>query len=346
MDKKKIKLEIKKIDLSKVHSKVRHAAKHVATKTKSLHKSTSEYCENLCDTAGFRNFIKALNVVAIIIMVAVTYYGVMIYGYRSKDADVRSIAKIVPYPIALVNYDVVTYGEYLHETDYVRHYYEYAQAGIEDYKPIFQQIFDDLISNKVVEYEAIVHNVKIAKTDEDAAINAIIEGAGGQDKFEKALTDMYGLTPDQFRKLVHVRLLREGLDKAVITRVTASHVLILVDSAATPEVIATAKTKIDGILTEINAGLDFAEAAKKYSEDTSSAANGGVLEPFAKGEMVKEFSDAAFATKPGEISAPVKTEYGWHIIKVASKSGSIEEAFTDWIDGLKSKGLVLKLYAI
>jgi len=342
MDKKKIKFEIKKIDLSKVHAVV----KHVATKTKSLHKNSSEYCANLTDSVGYRNFTKALSALAVIVMFAVTYYGVMIYGYGSKADNVRAVAKIVPYPIAVVNYDVVTYGEYLHETDYVRHYYEYAQAGIEDYKPIYQQIFDDLISNKVVEFEAITHKVKITKKDEDDAISAIIEGAGGQDKFEKALTDMYGLTPDQFRKLVHVRLLREGLDKAVITRVTASHILILVDSAATPEVVAAAKTKIDGIVTEINAGLDFAEAAKKYSEDTSSATNGGLLEPFAKGEMVEAFSDAAFATAPGQMSTPVKTEYGWHIIKVKSKSGSIEQKFTDWLDGLKKKGLVLKLYAV
>lgn len=346
MDKKKIKFEIKKIDLSKVHATVKHAAKHVATKTKSLHKNSSEYCANLTDSVGYRNFTKALSALAVMVMLAVTYYGVMIYAYGSKADNVQSVAKIVPYPIAVVNYDVVTYGEYLHETDYVRHYYEYAQAGIEDYKPIYQQIFDDLISNKIVEFEAITHKVKITKNDEDAAISAIIEGAGGQDKFEKALTDMYGLTPDQFRKLVHVRLLREGLDKAVITRVIASHILILVDSAAAPEVVAVAKTKIDGIVTEITAGLDFAEAAKKYSEDTSSATNGGLLEPFAKGEMVEAFSDAAFATAPGQMSTPVKTEYGWHIIKVTSKSGSVEEKFTDWLDGLKKKGLVLKLYAI
>jgi len=342
MDKKKIKIEIKKIDLTKVHA----AIGHVAKKTKAAHKGLREYCANLCDSEGFKTFTKVLSVAAVVIMIVITYFGIMIYGYKSKDADVRAVAKIVPYPVALVNYDVVTYGQYLHEIDYVHHYYEYAQAGIEDYKPIDQQIFDDLVSNKIVDYEAIIHHVKVTKADEDAAINTIIDGAGGQDKFEKALTDMYGLTPKQFRKLVHVRLVREGVDKAVITRVTASHILILVDSAATPDVVAAAKTKIDNIVTEINAGLSFADAAKKYSEDTASAANGGLLEPFAKGEMVDAFSDVAFATLPGKMSAPVRTEYGWHIILVASKSGSIEQKFTDWIDGLKKKSLILKFYAI
>lgn len=345
MDIKKVNfkgLKIKKVDLSKVHN----VTKGLVKKTKEVHKSSREYCENLSETDGFKTFVKSLNVFAIIILIVITYFAVLIYGYKSEDASVKGFAKVIPYPVALVNYDVVTYAELAHEIGYVHHYYDYAQAGIEDYKQIDQQIYDDLVSNKIVNYEAIVHHVKVTKADEDAAINAIIEGAGGQDKFEKALTDMYGLTPNQFRKLVHVRLVREGLDKAVITRVTASHILILADSSATADAAAAAKTKIESISAEIAAGLDFAEAAKKYSEDTSSAANGGLLEPFAKGEMVDKFSDAAFATKIGEISAPVLTEYGWHIVKVYSKSGSVEEKFTDWIDDLKKKSLIMKFYAI
>ncbi|MEI7792212.1 MAG: peptidylprolyl isomerase [Candidatus Berkelbacteria bacterium] len=345
MDIKKVNLaglKIKKVDLSKVHA----ATKNLASKTKDIHKSSREYCENLSESSGFKVFVKTLNVVAIIIMIAITYFAVLIYGYRSKDADVKAVAKVVPYPVTLVNYDAVTYAELTHEVGYVHHYYNYAQAGIEDYTQIDQQIYDDLVSNKIVNYEAIIHHVKVTKADEDAAINAIIEGAGGQDKFEKALTDMYGLTPKQFRKLVHVRLVREGLDKAVITRVTASHILILADSSATPDAVAAAKTKIDAIAAEISAGLSFADAAKKYSEDTSSATNGGLLAPFAKGEMVDAFSDAAFSAKAGQVSAPVRTEYGWHLILVESKSGSIEEKFTDWIDSIKKKSLILKFYAV
>jgi peptidyl-prolyl cis-trans isomerase D len=64
-------------------------------------------------------------------------------------------------------------------------------------------------------------------------------------------------------------------------------------------------------------GADFAELAKKYSEDESNSANGGDLDYFGRGRMVAEFEQAAFAMKPGEISnAPVKTAFGFHIIKM------------------------------
>jgi parvulin-like peptidyl-prolyl isomerase len=81
----------------------------------------------------------------------------------------------------------------------------------------------------------------------------------------------------------------------LIAKVTAQHILVTVDAAATDEQVAAAKAKAEGYLTEINAGLDFAEAAKKYSEDTGSATTGGYLDPFSNGDMVKEFSDAAYA---------------------------------------------------
>ena len=70
-----------------------------------------------------------------------------------------------------------------------------------------------------------------------------------------------------------------------------------------------ARKKIDG-------GKSFDEVAREYSKDAGSAKNGGDLGYFTKDQMVKEFSDAAFAMKKGDISGPVKSPFGWHIIKV------------------------------
>jgi len=82
---------------------------------------------------------------------------------------------------------------------------------------------------------------------------------------------------------------------------------------------AEVRAKAEQVLKQVQAGGDFAELAKKYSEDTGSAQQGGNLGPFTRGRMVKEFESAAFSLKPGEVSGLVRTQFGYHIIKVLSR---------------------------
>ena len=89
--------------------------------------------------------------------------------------------------------------------------------------------------------------------------------------------------------------------------VSAKHILVSTESEAKE------------ILQKINDGsISFEEAAKKWS-NCPSKNNGGDLGYFGRGMMVKEFEDVAFSTEKGSISAPVKTQFGWHLIKVIDK---------------------------
>lgn len=91
------------------------------------------------------------------------------------------------------------------------------------------------------------------------------------------------------------------------TQVKASHILVETEDEAKK------------ILEDVHAGkISFEDAAKNFSK-CPSGAEGGDLGYFGRGMMVKEFEDAAFATAAGEISAPVKTQFGWHLIKVVDK---------------------------
>ncbi|PGT90434.1 MULTISPECIES: peptidylprolyl isomerase [Bacillaceae] len=96
-------------------------------------------------------------------------------------------------------------------------------------------------------------------------------------------------------------------------QIRASHILVA-DEATAKEV----KEKLD-------AGESFEDLAKEYSTDPGSAQNGGDLGWFGEGAMVKEFQDAAFKLKEGEVSAPVKSDYGFHIIKVTETVKPLEE---------------------
>ncbi|MBQ8065825.1 MAG: peptidylprolyl isomerase [Prevotella sp.] len=93
-----------------------------------------------------------------------------------------------------------------------------------------------------------------------------------------------------------------------------AHILIMIPQKATDAQKQEAKQRIDSVYQAIQAGADFEELAKKVSQDPGSARNGGVLGWVGQHQLVKEFEDAAFALQPGEMSAPVESPYGWHII--------------------------------
>jgi peptidyl-prolyl cis-trans isomerase C len=79
----------------------------------------------------------------------------------------------------------------------------------------------------------------------------------------------------------------------------------------------------------LNKGEDFAKVAGEVTEDPSGKANGGDLGYFSKEQMVPEFSDIAFGLEPGKISGPVKTQFGWHVIKVEDKRTKPAPKFED-----------------
>jgi len=112
--------------------------------------------------------------------------------------------------------------------------------------------------------------------------------------------------------------------------VEARHILIKTDAETTSELVEDARKKTIDILKMARDGNnDFSELAKKYSEGPSRD-KGGYLGAFTKESMVKPFAEKAFSMKPGEISEPVRTRFGWHIIKVENvneaRTASLEES--------------------
>lgn len=101
----------------------------------------------------------------------------------------------------------------------------------------------------------------------------------------------------------------------------ASHILVAVASDADEETLAKAKAKADAVRARLAAGEDFAELAKENSDDPGSAKQGGDLGFFSSGDMVPEFNKTVFAMNKGDVSEPVRTQFGFHIIKLIDVKG-------------------------
>lgn len=171
--------------------------------------------------------------------------------------------------------------------------------------------------------------------------DSLVEQKGGRKKIEEMLSP-YGMSWERFENdtmnhLIVQRYLDKDLLKSVSISdaelkkafdadpeqyatpetVRARHILISTPEEATPQQVEAAKKKAEEVRAKAVApGADFAKLASEYSDDTASKEDGGDLGDFERGMMVPEFEKAAFDLKVGEISEPIKTDFGFHIIKV------------------------------
>ncbi len=120
-------------------------------------------------------------------------------------------------------------------------------------------------------------------------------------------------------------------------QVRARHILVKVPANATKKQWEEAKKKALEIRAKLVKGESFAKLAQKYSDDPGSKARGGDLGYFRKGQMVPEFEKAAFALKKGEISQPVKTTFGYHIIKLEDKKPAKQRSFNEVKQEIRQK---------
>ncbi|MDN3920289.1 SurA N-terminal domain-containing protein [Roseateles violae] len=199
--------------------------------------------------------------------------------------------------------------------------------------------FDALLQQREVQlqrFEAKDFATKIEPSD--AEIEAFYKDAANAAQFmlpENAQIQYLVLDLDALKKDVAVneddlrKYYQENASRyAVAEERRASHILIKADKDAPAAERAKAKARAEELLAQARKNpAGFAELAKKNSQDEGSAVNGGDLDFFGRGAMVKPFEDAAYALKPGEISNVVESDFGYHIIQLTGQRGGDKKSF-------------------
>lgn len=220
-----------------------------------------------------------------------------------------------------------------------------------------------LIQMEILKQEAAKEKIEVTDEEVDQNISQMAEMYGGKEALDAALEEQ-NLTMDTLKEYTQRNLLMQKYtekkmkdleptdeeiqkhydqNKDKFNTVEASHILV------------EKKEEAEAIKKQLDEGGDFAAIAKEKSKDPGSAEKGGSLGTFSKGQMVKEFDEKVFSMKPGEISDPVKTQYGYHIIKLdkinddfksvkdAVKSDLVQTKFQNYMQDLEKKAKVKRI---
>lgn len=189
------------------------------------------------------------------------------------------------------------------------------------------QVLDILIADKIMLLEVEKQNILVSDEEIEAELDEMKEYYGGDEILNSELAQ-YGLTLDDVRNNIksniQIELLLEPYVEITDEEMTAHFEANKASFGAEEQVkarhilVETEEEALE-VKGKLDAGEDFAELAKEYSTDESNSELGGDLGYFVRGRMLPEFSDVAFGLEIDEISEPVQTTYGYHIIKLEDK---------------------------
>ncbi|HSP23495.1 MAG TPA: peptidylprolyl isomerase [Planococcus sp. (in: firmicutes)] len=194
------------------------------------------------------------------------------------------------------------------------------------------ETLDLMISNEIIRQEAEKEDISVTDEEVAAEIAVYEEQYGGAEELESALAAS-GMTVEALKEEIQTYVKIEKLIGPGI-KITEEQIQTYFDEnkdslgqseqVEASHILTATKEEAEEVEGKLADGGDFAELAKEYSSDTASAENGGELGAFSAGEMAPEFEETAFAMAVDDVSKPVETEFGFHIIKVTGKTEAAE----------------------
>lgn len=217
---------------------------------------------------------------------------------------------------------------------------EQKKAFAQQKSQIQKQILDILIDEKLYEQQAAKLGVKVTEQEVENEVNRTKKLFPSEAEFAQALKDAQ-MTLDDLCEFTNNRLLQERVNNKVVGKITVTEKKMQdyyeknknqfkePEQVKVSHILVKTEDEAKKIREEIVSGLDFAEAAKKYSTDAATKTKGGDLSFVQRGVMAAEFDQAAFALGIGDVSQPVKTQFGWHLIKMFEQKEARDRTFDE-----------------
>jgi foldase protein PrsA len=207
---------------------------------------------------------------------------------------------------------------------------EFPKAGTPEYENVKTTIVNGLVSQAEWELEGEAMGIKVSDEEVQKQLDALKQQffQGDEDKY-KAELEKAGLTDKEVRQQLRAKLLSDKIQKAVLGKVKVTDAAIQAyysnhksdykqpESRDVRHILVKKKALADKLYNQIKGGADFAQLARRYSQDTGSKADGGNFTAY-KGKTVAPFDKFVFDSDKGDLSKPIKTEFGWHIIEILS----------------------------
>lgn len=263
-----------------------------------------------------------------------------IYKKHVQNKFTGAIEKIFPFPAAFVNHQIIYLSRFRLEVSARK---QYAKIhNIPGTEAEIEKLVMTQLSNRVLYAQELKkNNITITDQQVNDNLNAIYSQIGGKTKLAAYLNDSYGsgVTLDVFKTWIYESLVEAAIPQQLLVNVSTRHILIALPDNPTEAQIADGKKKIDDIRTRLTDLSKFAEVAKEYSEDISSRDKGGDLGVTNRGDespiFSKAFEDTIFSLKVGTLSQPVLSKYGWHLVIVDKKEGTINQSLKTYTANLR-----------
>lgn len=308
-------------------------------------------------------------IAVVFIILLISVFGIIYFKYYSNNSSTSTISTTIieSSPVlAVVNAASIkqnavdTYVEFLKNQEPT----SVPADDTPEFKTLQTNILDSLIVLNVLENYGNKNNFKVTQKEIDDAYQNIVKNYPSESDLEKDLVAKK-ISKNFLMDQIKSQVLRDKIFTDVTKNVTVtdaevkkyyddnketlfkvpeqiqvSHILIKFNvpegQELTEQLKKEAYDKIKAVQEKLKSGEDFAALAKSYSEDTASKENGGDIGLISAGQTIKEFEDAAFALKVGEVSDIVETTYGYHLIKVTDHKDAYIKDFSEVTDTIKS----------